>query len=265
MTLDELVKEIEDALSFSCALPYNLNRSEIERIIKRAKEWFHDNYQYAVEDRIFIIANSIFNHKEFRATRQLRLPDSIVTVYDVREVGGSGISGNPDRDFSDSKLLGSELLLSPFVGDNLVYRTVMYSYFDLSRAYLLDSFAFKWNKNSKKLTILGRDPSRSGKPGSPSGNQLAQGFAGTGGRDVSIRCFVALNDDDLFEDELFVRYCIAKCKIALSQMLGVFTYNLPGGVQINAGEIGAQGSTELQEVMDMINGENTPSYFLQWN
>ena len=48
-------------------------------------------------------------------------------------------------------------------------------------------------------------------------------------------------------------------------MLSVFTYNLPGGVQINASEIGNQGANELQEVMDMINGENTPSYFLQWN
>ena len=263
MVLDALVQEIEDALSFSCALPYNLNRSEIERIIGRAKAWFYDNYQYAVEDRVFVIANSVFNHPEFRATRQLKLPDSIVTVYEVREVGGYGISGNPDRDFSDSKLLGSELLLSPFVGDNLVYRTVMYSYFDLAKAYLLNTFAFKWNKNTKKLSILGRDPARSGKGGSAN-SQLAQGF-GVGGVDVSVRCFVAINDEDLFKDELFVRYCIAKCKIALSQMISVFTYNLPGGVQINASEIGNQGATELQEVMDMINGENTPSYFLQWN
>ena len=258
MTLDELVQEIEDALSFSCALPYNLNRAEIERIIKRAKAWFYDNYQYAAEDRVFVIANNIFNHEEFRRTRQLRLPPSIVGVYEVRELGGYGISGNPDRDFSDSKLLGSELLLSPFLGDNLVYRTVMYSYFDLAKAYLLNTFAFKFNKNTKQLTIMGRDPNRSGK------GQLAQGF-GVGGIDVSVRCYVAIPDEDLFNDELFVRYCIAKCKIALSQMLGVFTYNLPGGVQINASEIGSQGSTELQEVMDMINGENTPSYFLQWN
>jgi hypothetical protein len=48
-------------------------------------------------------------------------------------------------------------------------------------------------------------------------------------------------------------------------MLGVFNYNLPGGVQVNASEIKAQGDAELQEVMEMINGENTPSYFLQWN
>ena len=211
-----------------------------------------------MEERVFVLANNLFQHQEFKRTRQIRLPESIIGVYEVRELGGYGVSGNPDSDFGDSKLLGSELLLSPFVGDNLVYRTVMYSYFDLAKAYLLNTYAFKYNKNTKFLTILGRDPNRSGK------SQLAQGFGG-GGVDVSVRCHVAILDEYLYDDELFVRYCIAKCKIALSQMLSVFTYNLPGGVQINASEIGTQGATELQEVMDMINGENTPSYFLQWN
>ena len=49
MTQDELIQEIEDALSFSCALPYNLNKTEVERIIKRAKAWFHDNYQMRIK------------------------------------------------------------------------------------------------------------------------------------------------------------------------------------------------------------------------
>ena len=34
MTEEELIQEIEDALSFSCALPYNLNQQETKRIIK---------------------------------------------------------------------------------------------------------------------------------------------------------------------------------------------------------------------------------------
>ncbi len=268
MTEPELIQEITDALNYSCGLPYSLNEQEVRRIIKRAKDWFYDNYQYSVEDRIFIIGKAVFAHPEWQATRQLTLPDSIVTVYEVRDVGGAGISGNPDKDFGDSKLLGSELLLSPFIGDNLVYRTVMYSYFDLAKAYLLSTYAFKWNKNSKRLTILGRDPIRSGiGNGNQSANsQLAQGFAsGNGGYDLYVRCFVKIGDEYLFEDELFVRYCIAKSKIALGRMLGTFNYNLPGGVQVNASDVISAGEAELQEVMDMINGENTPSYFLQWN
>jgi hypothetical protein len=261
MTLEELVQEIQDDLSASCSLPYNLNIEEIHRVIRRGKAWMYDNYQYAVEKRYFVLRNDFFGTPQFRNTRQIQLPDNIVTVFDVREVNGMGISGNPDRDFGDSKLLGSELLLSPFTGDNLVYRTVMYSYFDLAQAYLLPTYAYNWNKNTKKLTILGRDPNRSGRGGG--------GGVGTGydqnGMDVAVSCFVAINDHDLYADELFIRYCLAKAKISLSRVLSAFNYNLPGGVQVNTSLLRQDGEKELEEVMAMINGENTPSYFLQWN
>jgi hypothetical protein len=95
------------------------------------------------------------------------------------------------------------------------------------------------------------------------------GGVGTGydqnGMDVAVRCFVAIDDDALYDDELFIRYCLAKAKISLSRVLSAFNYNLPGGVTVNTGELRSDGEKELQEVMDMINGENTPSYFLQWN
>jgi hypothetical protein len=258
MTELELIKEIEDALSFSCSLPYNLNQTEIARIIKRGRDYFYDNYQYAVERRVIVLGRAVFSHPEFRATRQIKLPDNIVTVYDVRETNGIGISGNPDRDFGDSKLLGSELLLSPFVGDNLVYRTVMYSYFDLARAYLLETFAFNWNKNNKKLTILGRDPNRVN-ASNPNGTY-------PGGVDVAIQCFVKITENALYDDELFVRYCIGKSKEALGNMLSVFDYNLPGGVRVNAQNIISQGKEEVQEVMTQIDGESSSgAFFLQWN
>jgi hypothetical protein len=144
----------------------------------------------------------------------------------------------------------------------------MYSYFDLAKAYLLPTYAFKWNKNTKNLTILGRDPNRAGAGNSSNSNTqalLAQGFASSGGYDVAVRCFVAIVDEYLFDDELFVRYVIGKSKSSLGRMLGAFSYNLPGGVQVNSADLISAGDTEVQEVMDMINGENTPSYFLQWS
>jgi len=264
MTELELIREIEDALSFSCSLPYNLNQTEVARIIKRARNYFYDNYQYSVEKRYFILSRAIFANQEFRATRQIQLPDVIVSVFDVRETNGVGIAGNPDRDFGSSKLLGSELLLSPFVGDNLVYRTVMYSYFDLARAYLLETFAYNFNKNNKKLTILGRDPNRAGNGGVTGGGVNPNGGS-PGGVDVAVSCFIKITEDSLYDDELFVRYCIGKSKEALGNMLSVFDYNLPGGVKVNAANIVQQGKDEVAEVMAMIDGESTASYFLQWN
>lgn len=256
MTTSEeaLIQEVKDDISHSCALPYALNDQEIKRIIKRAKAYFYDNYQYAVEDKILVLPSQVFLNAQFKATRQVQLPDCVISVWDVREVGGAGMIGTPDRDFGDSKLLGSELMLSPFIGDNLVYRTVLYSFFDLAKAFLLETFAFGYNKNTKRLTINGRDPSRT----TSSGLTI-------GGKDVGVRAFIAIPDENLYSDELFVRYVLAEAKINIGRLLGTFGYQLPGGVTINAAAIQGIGQAEKTEVMEMIKSENTPSYFLQWN
>jgi hypothetical protein len=145
-------------------------------------------------------------------------------------------------------------MLSPFVGDNLVYRTVLYSFFDLAKAYLLETFAFNYNKNTKRLTINGRDPNRTTSTGLT-----------MGGRDVGVRAFIAIPEENLYSDELFVRYVLAEAKINIGRLLGTFGYQLPGGVTINAAAIQSIGQAEKAEVMEMIKSENTPSYFLQWN
>ena len=259
MTEADLIQEIKDEVSHSCSLPYNLNDPEIKRIIKRARAYFYDNYQYAVEDKIFVLGRQLFSTPSFRATRQIQLPSCVVAVYDVREVNGSGLIGTPDKDFGDSKLLGSELMLSPFAGDNLVYRTVLYSFFDLAKAYLLESFAFNYNKNTKKLTINGRDPNRSNRTDSGTSQSLNTGV------DVGVRAFIAIPEESLYDDELFVRYCLAEAKINIGRLLGTFEYNLPGGVRVNYNNIQSLGTSEKQEILQMIKDENTPSWFLQWN
>jgi len=253
-SLDALIQEVKDDISHSCALPYSLNDQEIKRIIKRARAWFLDNYQYAVEDRYLVLKNELFGHPQFLATRQIQLPECVIGVYEVREVSGSGLTGTPDRDFGDSKLLGSELMLSPFVGDNLVYRTVLYSFFDLAKAYLLETYAYGYNKNTKMLTILGRDP----------GSANINGLHGDN-TDVALKCGIAIPDESLYSDELFVRYVLAKAKINIGRLLGTFGYTLPGGITINTAAITTVGQSELDEVMKMINDENTPYYIVQWN
>jgi hypothetical protein len=259
MTEADLIQEVKDEISHSCSLPYNLNDQEIKRIIKRARAYFYDNYQYAVEDRIFVLGKELFSAPAFRATRQIQLPSCVVSVYDVREVSGSGLIGTPDKDFGDSKLLGSELMLSPFVGDNLVYRTVLYSFFDLAKAYLLESFAYNYNKNTKRLTILGRDPARTNTTDAGTSQVLYTGI------DVGVRACIAIPEENLYDDELFVRYCLAEAKINIGRLLGTFEYSLPGGVRVNYNNIQTLGTTEKQEIIQSIKDENTPSYFLQWN
>lgn len=243
MTEAQLVAEISAEITNSCALPYSLNDAEVKRIIKRAKSWFFENYQYAVEDRLIAIPLEVFQHQDFKATRMVQMPDCVVSVYHLAEVSGVGIIGNPERDFSDSKLLGAEIFLSPFQGDNLVYRTAMYSYFDLAKAYSLETVAHSWNRNTKRITVLGRNPFKN----------------------CFVRCMVKIPDEALFDDDLFIRYCLAQAKINLGRTLGVFSYNLPGGVQINFEGIKQDGLDEMTAIKEQIDQENSPDWFLQWN
>lgn len=260
MSEEELIQEIRDEISASCSLPYNLNEQEIKRIIKKSRRFFYDNYQYAVEDKIFVLGKQLFSHPAFRATRQILLPSCVRSVWDVRQVSGAGLVGTPDKDFGDSKLLGSELMLSPFAGDNLVYRTVLYSFFDLAKAYLLETYAFSYNKNTKKLTILGRDPSR-GRQSVDTGSSQDH----WDGYDLGIRAYIDIPEESLYEDELFIRWTYAEAKINIGRLLGTFEYNLPGGVRVNYQNIQSLGTTEKTEILQQIRDENSASYFLQWN
>ena len=243
MTEKQLIQEINNEIQLSCALPYALPEAEVKRIIKRAREWFYVNYQWAVEDKLIAIPAEIFDHPNFRSTRTIQLPDCVVSVYELREVTGIGILGQPDRDFSDSKLLGAEIFLSPFQGDNLVYRTAMYSYFDLARAYTLETIGYKYNRNTKRITVLGRNVFRN----------------------CFIRAGVEIPEETLYDDEIFVRYCLAQAKINLGRILQLFNYNLPGGININFDATKQDGLQEMEQIKAQIDGENSADWFIQWN
>ena len=243
MTENEIVEQINAELTHSCALDYSLPVAELKRIIKRAKEWFYDNYQYAVEGKYIVLPQALFSHPQFKAERKICMPDNVVGIEGLKEIRGGGIIGNIDPDFSDAKLFGAEIFLAPFQGDNLVYRTAMFSYYDLAQAYILDTVAYKFNKNTKKLWIRGHDPKR---------NLVAT-------------VIHKIPEEDLFEDEIFRRYCEAKAKINLGRILSVYEFNLPGGVRINFDGIKQDGISEMEAILKQIDDENTPDWFYQYH
>lgn len=242
MSEQELVNEVIAELTNSCALPYALKEPEIKRIIRKAARWFYENYEHAVEQRYIPIPKDVFEHPEFKTNRTVQLPDCVVAVYDFREATGIGIIGNPDRDFSDSKLLGAEIFLSPFQGDNLIYRTAMYSYFDLAKQYDLETIAYDYNRHTRRINVLGRNPRRN----------------------TFIRCAVKIPLESLYESEIFIRYVLADAKINLGRTLQVFSYNLPGGVQVNFDGIKNDGLEEMREIKEQIDGENTTDWFIMF-
>jgi hypothetical protein len=239
MTRAELIDMMTAEITGSGALPYSVPEREANRIIDQALNWFYANYGPAVETQYYIIERKWFSDPEFKKYRSILLPDCVISVFEVKEVTGGGRLGTVDRDFSDNRLLASELFLSPFQSDDLVLRTAQYSYWDLTQAFILERISFDFNRNTKRLKILGRDPKRN----------------------VFIQTYSKIEENKLYDDWFFQRWVTAQAKISLARILGTFTFNLPGGIQIDASSIRDEGKEELDEIKQKIDDENSPDWF----
>ena len=226
-------------ITASGSLPYSIPEREANRIIDQALNWFYVNYGPAVETQYYVIEKDWFRQPEFKKTRSLLLPDCVVTVFEVKEMQGGGRLGSVDRDFSDNRLIASELFLSPFQSDDLVLRTAQYSYWDLTQAFILERIGFDYNRNTHRLKIVGRDPKKN----------------------VFLQTYAKIEENKLYDDWFFQRYITAQAKISLGRILGTFKFNLPGGIEVDASGITDEGTEELKEVKQRIDDENSPDWF----
>lgn len=238
MTEKELVEDINNEITFSGALPYSLPEKEIKRIILNDSRYFWDNWRHAVESRYILLPTDLFNTPQFKKARQIQLPDCVQFVIDFKEAKGGSIFATIDRDFSEQKFIGSEIYLTPFIGESIMYRTVIFSFLDLTKSMMIDSIAYDYNKNTKMLGVIGRTPKTN----------------------AVVQVYKKVEQDKLFEDELFQRYVRAHAKVRLAHMLQTFNYTLPGDITVNYQNITTTAEKEMEDVKAMMKGENTPDW-----
>lgn len=238
MTELELIEDINNEITYSGALPYSLPKKEIQRIIEIDSRFFYDNWRHAVESRYLLLPMELFTNPTFRKFRQIQLPDCVQFVVDFKEAKGGSMFATIDRDFSEQKFIGSEIYLTPFIGESIMYRTVIFSFLDLTKSLMIDTIAYDYNKNTKLLGVVGRTPKTA----------------------AVLKVWKKIEKDKLFEDELFQRYVRAHAKVRLAHMLQTFNYTLPGDITLNYQSIVATAEKEMEKVETMMKGENTPDW-----
>lgn len=238
MTRQELISDIIDEVTFSGSLPYQLPTKEVERVIKNAENFFYDNWQYALDKAYLQIPVEVFSATQFKQSRTITLPECVQFVHRAVEPTGASVFATMDRDFGENKFVGSEMYLTPFVGESLMYRTVMFSFLDLTRAFLLDTIAYDYNKNTKQITVLGRTPKRG----------------------AVLEVAKKIDPSNLYEDEMFQRYTRAKSKQRLGEMITTFDYVLPGDVKINYSNLVTKADAEMTAVLEAIKTENSAGW-----
>jgi hypothetical protein len=241
MTKAELVEEIKGELTASCSLPYSPSTKEIERIIDKEMRWLHREYRELLYDRIYILNKKWYQTAEWRNSRTFQLNPCTEGVKKVVEMsGGDRVFGINDPDMNFDRLMASDLYLTPLSSDQITYRTIQWSFWDLARAFNLKDINHDFNPNTHRLAITGRTPVDS----------------------LFILAMDWIPDEDAYEDTIVIEWMIAKAKMSLARVLGAFNYNLLGNITINFEQWRSEGQEELERLREKIKGDDTPDWFL---
>jgi hypothetical protein len=241
MTKAELVEEIRGEITASCALPYTPPLAEIERIIDKEMRWLYREYRTLVQDRIYIINKRFYKTPEWRASRTFKMNPCTEGIKQVMEMtGGSRVFGINDPDMSFDRLMASDLYLTPLSSDQITYRTIQWSFWDLARAFNLRDINHDFNQNTRTLAITGRTPEES----------------------LFVLALDHIPLEDAYEDTIVIEWMIAKSKISLARILGAFNYNLLGNITINFEQWRTEGNETIAELKEKIAGDDTCDWFL---
>ena len=113
-------------------------------------------------------------------------------------------------------------------------------YMEASRCALLNKIGYNYNRLTHRFRFTGE---------LPKGTCIFQ-------------VYVTIDDCDLYQDELFYRYCRAAAMQNMGRIIGTFTYNLPGGVTINADMYTQEGQDALDAIKEEMKELSAPDFFL---
>ena len=259
--LNDFVESIQLEISVAGMIPFTIPADVIAQLVKNAKTMFQKMYEDFTEEMFLILPESEIQKKKFNkgipkingvdkgknAIKDTRgafmLPEKVVSVVGVYEIGGfegeagwgGMLLGKHTGDISLQNLLYQNAYdrSLAIAADTTAYYVATESFLDISRQIFQHPITFRYNRLTNNLRFLGELPRK----------------------DVIVDVLVAIPDCDMYNDDLFRRYVIADCKANLARVLGTFTYQLPGNVNINVDQIANEGNSEkesiIQEIKDM--------------
>lgn len=272
MCLDSFITELSNDLTAYCQLPFSLPKKSLVQLVEQAKKYFYAHYEDAVEEIYIAISKEAFKTSEFKKgykdsapekltiedTKSSRgvvvMPPNVYAVNAVYEIGGymgeeggwmsTSVWNTRDKDFAIGKFVYSDTYDlgagASGAADNLMCYVINEYWLDTARQVLQHKIGYNYNRLNHRFRFTGELP-----------------------RNTCIfQVYVTIDDCSLFQDELFYRYCRALAMQQMGRIIGTFTYNLPGGVSINADVYTAEGQDMLDSIKEEIQNLTAPDFFL---
>ena len=199
--------------------------------------------QYAVQKMYFLVKKEAFTSEEFTKYNYVQVPCEIQSVIYLYEVRGSSLFqlGINTPNLSVNLGVTNQPYLSSYVttiGELGTYKTLLDNMSDMLNQLNKYTLKYQFNQLNHRLHILTNVK-----------------------YDVIMEAYANIPAENLYNDDLFFKYCVGYAKQALGNMVGRYDFVLPGGIKIQAADLVSQGKEEVKEVEEEVKGQSTSGWF----
>jgi len=245
ITIEQLIDIVQAELTVSGLFPKTLPDQEIYRLIKEhALEWFYKNYHYAVIKSYFYMSKECLKTELYTQYRYFVLPEEVESLTRMVKIDDPSLFrlGIQAPHLSINLGVTNQPFLTSFVttaGDLGVYRSVISAFSDELNKMNKNTLKYDFNHHNHRLQILTHVDT-----------------------DLILEVYIRIEQEDLFDAQLFKDYVIGLSKVRLGETLGRFSFNMPGNFQYQAQDVIAQGEKLLESVKEKIKGETQAGWFI---
>jgi hypothetical protein len=247
------LKRVANEVTQSCALPFVIPVERIPEFICQASQWFFENVNDAVEERLYIVKNSDIC-KEGHLNKIVQLPQQIIGVHGVFKIqehmkygamGDFSLERMMISSFNSVNGIGSIGVGGFSNGGGYTLEDVVVSMYEVDSfsQYLNPPVTFSFNSYSSKLNIIGD----------------------LGYSDILLDTMVRCRIQDLYNNYYFFRLVVCFVKRALSTILGTYEFKLPGGITINYDKFTEQANDDYEEIKEWAERNRVADYFFMPN
>lgn len=227
MTKKELIKWLTDELTENGSIPASPNIKRLETIINNSRDYYRELSDLSHEFCYIIIDSTAFNTDLFKAKRQIKMPDAVHAITRIRTLSGNfndGLYTGKDTDFKQTNWN----FAMGIAGDSGAMLTaITYNFYtSFLTNFIVKDLIYDFNQNTHMVTVEGQ-------------NMKSK---------VLAECSMNIPEEDLFNDVMFKKYCLGKCKISFANIIAFSDQKLIGGYKINFSEIKTDGKDMVKEV-----------------
>lgn len=244
ITIEQLIDVVQQDLTFSGMFDKVLPDTEIYRIVKEhALEFFYKNYQFSLIKSYYWMSKSCLQTEQYTKFKYFIMPEEIENIVRIVKVDDPSLFrlGIQAPHLSINLGVTNQPFLTSFVttaGDLAVYRSIISAFSDEINKMTKNTLKYEFNHVSKRLHILTAVDT-----------------------DLVFDVYIRIEQEELFDYQLFKDYVIGLSRVRLGEALGRFTFQMPGNFQYNAGDMIAQGEKLVDSVREKIKGQTNSGWF----